>query len=162
MGNESFAILSFLAGPALLTNATTVLLLSTINRYGRALDRARLLARQVQEAGDDARLAGFAARQLDVAQARVLLMVRTLTLFYVAVAAFGIATMAFLIGAAFGGPAESPAERLATFVTLGGTVLGVFCLVLGTLAMAHEGRLSYRILRDEAEFARAEQRPRLP
>jgi hypothetical protein len=159
MGGDSFSILSFLAGPALLTNATTVLLLSTINRYGRALDRARLLAKQMQDSqGHDARLAEFSARQLDVAQARVLLMVRTLTLFYVAVSAFGIATMAFLIGAAIGRPAESAAERIATFVTLGGTILGVLCLVLGTLAMAHEGRLSYRILRDEAEFARSDRR----
>jgi hypothetical protein len=161
MASDSFSILSFLAGPALLTNATSVLLLGTINRYGRSLDRARLLARQMQEAEPgDSRFGDFLARQLDVAQERVLLMVRTLSLLYVAITGFGVATMAYLIGAAFGGIAEGVPERAATAITLIGTVLGVLCLALATLAMAHEGRLSYRILREEAEYARRGRDPK--
>ena len=39
-----FVILSYVGGPALLTNATGLFVLSTSNRFARAIDRARALA----------------------------------------------------------------------------------------------------------------------
>jgi hypothetical protein len=36
---------------------------------------------------------------------------------------------------------------------LGASTVGVVCLILGAGALAWESRLSYRILRDEAELA---------
>ena len=47
-----FAVLSFIVAPAVLTNASSVLSMSTNNRLARAVDRTHELARQLEAAGD--------------------------------------------------------------------------------------------------------------
>jgi hypothetical protein len=149
---DPFSALSFIAGPALLTNASSLLLMGTINRYSRALDRARLLAGKIAEASAkaDAGEKAFLHRQLDIAQRRVLLIVRTMTAFYTAIGAFGIGTLAYLIGSTV--LHEIGGESIASLVMLGASTLGVLCLVGGTGAMVWESRLSYQILQEEAEM----------
>ena len=48
-----FAALSLIVAPAILTNACTLLIMSTSNRLARAVDLARELADQLEEAGPD-------------------------------------------------------------------------------------------------------------
>jgi hypothetical protein len=152
LADNPFSALSFLAGPALLTNASTVLLLGTINRYARALDRARMLATRLgsQAAEMEAEDKTLLLRQLSVAQRRVLLIVRSLTAFYTAVGSFAFGTLAYLIGAAL--LTEAVEERIVSYVVLAATTLGVLCLVTGAATLAWESRLSYLILRDEAQL----------
>jgi hypothetical protein len=45
-----FAVLSLIVAPAVLTNACSVLVLSTSNRLARATDRVRELAKQLEAA----------------------------------------------------------------------------------------------------------------
>jgi hypothetical protein len=47
LSNNPFIVLSYVSGPAILTNAAALLLLSTSNRFARAIDRSRELARNV-------------------------------------------------------------------------------------------------------------------
>src|SRR5256886_17014072 len=47
-----FAVLSLIVAPAILTNASSVLAMSTSNRLARAVDRARELSKQLEEAAD--------------------------------------------------------------------------------------------------------------
>jgi len=47
-----FAVLSLIVAPAVLTNASSVLAMSTSNRLARAVDRARELSKQLEEAGE--------------------------------------------------------------------------------------------------------------
>ncbi|HEV7577455.1 MAG TPA: DUF2721 domain-containing protein [Caldimonas sp.] len=148
-----FAVLGFIAGPALLTNATTVLLLGTINRYARALDRARALAQQLGQAAPGQAGRERLVRQLDAAQRRVLYMVRSLTMCYVAIGCFGLGTLSFLLG-------TSLLERIggvhaATVLMFATTAIGVLALILGTIGLAWESTLSYRILREEAAAVKA-------
>jgi hypothetical protein len=44
-----FAILTFISAPAVLTNASCVLLFGTGNRYGRAIDRMHELSDAVEK-----------------------------------------------------------------------------------------------------------------
>ena len=44
-----FAVLSLIVAPAILTNAASVLAMSTSNRLARAVDRARDLGRQLED-----------------------------------------------------------------------------------------------------------------
>ncbi len=152
LADNPFAALSFIAGPALLTNASTVLLLGTINRYARALDRARLLATRLgsKTVEVDAEEKTLLLRQLKVAQQRVLLVVRSLTAFYTAVGCFAFGTLAYLIGAAL--LTQPIEEQIVSYVVLAATTLGVLCLITGAATLAWESRLSYLILRDEAEL----------
>jgi hypothetical protein len=48
-----FAVLSLIVAPAVLTNASSVLVMSTSNRLACAVDRTRELSKQLEEAGDD-------------------------------------------------------------------------------------------------------------
>ena len=48
--SNPFFILTFIVAPAILTNASALMVLSTSNRFARAVDRARDLSRQVEEA----------------------------------------------------------------------------------------------------------------
>jgi hypothetical protein len=152
LSDNPFAALSFIAGPALLTNATSLLLLSTINRYGRALDRARLLAAKIagEDGGSDPAEMSLWRHQLELAQLRVVLILRTLTFFYTAIGAFSLGTLAYLVGATllagFGG------EGVASMVMLGASTLGVLCLIGGSGVLVWESRLSFQILRDEAQI----------
>lgn len=158
LDDNPFAALSFIAGPALLTNASTVLLLSTVNRYARALDRARQLAVRIAASSeaDEPRLTALLERQLDTAHRRVLLIVRSLTVFYTAVGAFGLGTLTFLTGAILLEEAGPEATRIAMLFMLATTVVGVVCMIFGAGALVWESRLSYRILADEGEYIRAE------
>jgi len=47
--SNPFAVLSLIVAPAILTNAASVLAMSTSNRLARAVDRARELARQLED-----------------------------------------------------------------------------------------------------------------
>lgn len=149
LSDNPFAALSFIAGPALLTNATSLLLLSTINRYGRALDRARLLAAKVAEAGVESEMPIW-RHQLELAQLRVRLILRTLTCFYTAIGTFGIATLSYLVGAAL--LAGTGGEAVMSFIMLAGSTLGVAGLIAGSAILVWESRLSFQILRAEAQL----------
>ena len=60
LGQSPFAVLTFIAAPAVLTNAASVLAMSTINRMLRTRDRMHQLLAQseagVQSAADPQRL----------------------------------------------------------------------------------------------------------
>src|SRR4029079_10953367 len=47
--SNPFAVLSLIVAPAILTNASSVLAMSTSNRLARAVDRARELAHQLED-----------------------------------------------------------------------------------------------------------------
>jgi Protein of unknown function (DUF2721) len=85
-----FGILMFIVAPAILTNASSAMALSTSNRFARALDRARALSSQVEgrENDPDPDIA-LEIRQLWSAERRVLLLVRALTAFDLLLEAVG-------------------------------------------------------------------------
>ena len=88
-----FAVLTFIAAPAILTNASSVMALGTSNRFARAIDRARALAAEVERrAAMPEDLARLRIKQLHFASRRVLLLVRALTAFYLSLGSFAAAT----------------------------------------------------------------------
>ena len=106
-GANPFAALTFIAAPALLTNASSLLLLGTTNRLARAVDRVRALASQLEHcmprrAGDRRDRTGLMQR----AEQRVRIIVRAMTAFYLAVGSFAFGTMLALVGAALVTPAH--------------------------------------------------------
>lgn len=93
MTTNRFVVLSYVGGPALLTNATSLLVLSTSNRFARAIDRARVLAERSDQAG-------AVLDELRDAHRRVDFIVRALTSFYFAAAMFALGPLATIAGAA--------------------------------------------------------------
>src|SRR5579863_4073242 len=153
MPANPFAILTFISAPAILTNASCVLLFGTGNRYGRAIDRMHELSRMVENraALAEAELQ-LRIRQLEAGEIRAQLIVRALTCFYTAVAGFVASTLVSLIGAVL------VAERIESGVSfsfaLAGLagVVGVAAMITGAVMLARETTYSFRILQQERKF----------
>src|ERR1700736_5712951 len=103
---NAFQLLTFIAAPALLTNASAVLVLSTSNRFARAVDRARKLEELPDTLEHERSLARVVRRSLALN--------RALTSFYVAVASFAIGTFSELLG---GGIAAIVRGEIAPVIT---------------------------------------------
>jgi hypothetical protein len=146
-----FALLSFISAPAVLTNASCVLLFGTGNRYARAVDRMHELAKAVDaQSGTAAAEDRFRITQLKAAEHRSLLIVRAMTFFYASVAAFVFSTLVSLLGAtlfAFGG--GDVAIRAGFGVCLVGGAAGVAGMIGGALLLVRETRESFTVLAEE-------------
>lgn len=96
-----FAALSLIVAPAILTNACSVLIMSTSNRFARAIDRARDLSRQLDAAGTgDPSGIERRLRELAAAEERSLLLLRAMRSAYIALSGFATAALVSLTGAA--------------------------------------------------------------
>jgi hypothetical protein len=118
---NAFQLLSFITAPALLTNATSILVLSISSRFASAVDRARHLA-ETPDVPDRERDLAYAMRA-------VLALSRAITAFYVAAASFAIGTFSELLG---GGIAVLVRAEIAPIITM----VGLFVSTVGTVAIA--------------------------
>ncbi|MBA4017049.1 MAG: hypothetical protein C0483_07755 [Pirellula sp.] len=143
-------LLTFIAAPAMLTNASSIMTLGTGNRFARAIDRARSLSALVQAAGDsDTPQAKMHRRQLSYAERRALILVRALTAFYVSVGSFGAASLISLLGAVFVVAGSDFVHQLCLSVALVAGVAGVGGLVIGSSLLVWETRMALFILTEE-------------
>ena len=149
-----FTLLSLIAAPAVLTNASSVLALGTSNRFARAIDRARQLAQELRENRDMAQEhAIIRLRQLNRAERRAILLLNALASFYLSLGCFAAASLTSLIGA---GVSEKPGHISHIFMAIALAVgmAGVSGLVFGAVLLIRETRLAIMNLREEAEFVR--------
>jgi hypothetical protein len=152
-GDNPFALLTFIGAPAILTNASSVMALGTSNRFARAIDRARVISAKLDN--EKKSLEGgeveFQTRQLQFSERRVMLLVRALTSFYVAVGAFAAASLVSLIGAGFSVIHHVPLQRLSLGLGLLAGLIGVGGLVVGNILLVRETRMTLLILSEETE-----------
>src|SRR5256886_9982435 len=95
-----FAVLSLIVAPAVLTNASSVLAMSTSNRLARAVDRARELSKQLEGSADlSSPEAARRFRELAAAEDRSVLLLRALQNIYFGLGAFALAALVRLLGA---------------------------------------------------------------
>lgn len=148
-----FAILTFISAPAVLTNASCVLLLGTGNRYGRAIDRVRELADTVEKGSalEEAELR-LRIRQLDASENRTLLIVRALSCFYTAVAGFVASTLVSLIGAVLVSAKIEPGVWVSFGLAFAAGAIGVLAMITGAVMLARETTFSFRMLKEEKDF----------
>jgi hypothetical protein len=153
-----FAALSLIVAPAILTNACTVLAMSTSNRLARAVDRARDLSRQIEHESDHpAESPSETERRLQelaITETRAMMLLRVLRSFYLALAGFAVATLASLIGAVIAttqtGRVVNAFEALG--VAAGGVAVGA--LVYGATLLVRETRLAVSLIHERADSAR--------
>ncbi len=146
--DNPFAMLSFLAAPAVLTNASTVLALGTSNRLARAADKARALSSMLRS-GKDAGDSAHQLRDFNHAIQRARLLVRALRCFYFAAGGFAAGTCVSLVGAT-GAYFEIQGIVLATqLLVLVTTSVGVGAIVKGALILVGETRVAITVLDDE-------------
>jgi hypothetical protein len=155
-GANPFAILSFIVAPAILTNASSLLAMSTSNRLARAVDRARELTKQLETAPPDPtpeterRLGELAA-----AEDRAIMLIQALRSFYAALGGFASAALLSLIGAVFVSAGPDNLVRLFEIVAVIAGSGAVAALVHGSVLLVRETRIAVQILRERAATVRA-------
>lgn len=155
-----FAVFTFIAAPALLTNASCVLAMSTINRMLRTRDRMHELFKESEngnQKGDDAeRLVD----QVNRIERQALLLLRALHAIYVALGSFAAATLVTLLGAGLAAFQGATWFRwlLALGLLLG--FLGLGGLVVGSANLFQATRISLVNIREEAMLIRERQAKR--
>jgi hypothetical protein len=151
-----FAVMSLIVAPAILTNACSVLVMSTSNRLARAVDRARELSRQLES--DVERLPAEEVRTLDElasAEHRALLLLRGLQSFYGALSGFAAAALLSLIGAVLAPVKLVAVVPILELVTVVAGFMAVGCLIHGSFVLLRETRLAVQVLQSRAAAIRS-------
>jgi hypothetical protein len=148
-----FSLLTFIAAPAILTNASSVNALSTSNRLARSMDRARAISRQIEEHESDAD-GGNSVRitLLKLAERRTLLIVRALTCFYIAIGSFAAASLISLLGAVFVAAQQDLLRQVTLAISLCAGIVGVGGLTCGSGLLVFETRMALRGMAEETRF----------
>ncbi len=149
--DNTFVILSAIAGPALLTNATSLLTLSTTNRFARSVDRSRALLTEIAVA--PAPLRPLLRRDLAANQRRARVIARAMGGLYLAAGMFALATMLSIIGAVLAMFGIGPLYGIdAAGAAIAGGI-GFLALVTAAFELIRESRLALAALTLEAEEA---------
>lgn len=155
MDPNPFAVLSLIVAPAILTNASSVLIMSTSNRLARGADRARELSKQLEETEDLSTVeAQRRMKELTAAEGRTLLLLRSLRSFYVALGAFAFAAFVSLLGAV---TAQIKLAAIVLPLELAGVAAGfvaVAALVNGSVLLLRETRIAVQVVSERADTVR--------
>jgi hypothetical protein len=155
-----FAVLTFIAAPAILTSASSVLAMSTINRMLRARERMHQLYDESKSppAMQDKQM----LVQVDRVEQQGLLLVNALRWIYVAIGAFAAASLVTLLGA---GAGQIGSSVLMHIIIVAGLLLGftgVGGLIGGCVNLFKATELSLVNIREEAELIRARRKKSSP
>jgi hypothetical protein len=158
MGNNlltdnPFAVLTFIVAPAILTNAASVLAMSTINRMLRVRERMHQLFTE-SRTGASATETQF-LEQVSRVERQGLLLLKALHGIYIGIGAFAAASLVTLIGA---GAGQLGSEMLMHVIVTLGLVLGfagVGGLIAGCMNLFKATKLSLVNIREEADAIRA-------
>lgn len=158
LAQSPFAVLTFIAAPALLTNSSSVLALSTINRMLRTRDRMRELFVQSEKGTLPDSEKEWLMAQVDRVERQGVLLLAGLRAIYVALGAFAGATLVTLLGAAL-----FSLQQAMWFHVLAGLGLllgfvGVGGLIFGTANLFRATQLSMTSIRQEAGLIRERQK----
>lgn len=156
-GHSPLAVLTLIAAPAVLTNATSTLASSTLSRMFRIRDRMNELFAQ-SEAGDLSEAeAAFLLEQVNRVERQAVVLLRALHSIYIALGAFAAATLIMLLGeglAPWWGEFWSRALAGCGIVL---SLVGVGGLVFGSIKLSRATGMSLDNLRTEAELVRRRQ-----
>jgi hypothetical protein len=153
MGSEfnPFAVLSLIVAPAVLTNAASVLAMSTSTRLARAVDRGRELSKQLEEGGElSSPEASRRLHELAVTESRTLMLVAALRSEYVALGGFASATLVSLLGAVMVPLGLTEVVRVLEIAGVLAGLLAVGALVHGSVVLVRETRAVVELLHKRA------------
>jgi hypothetical protein len=155
-----FAIVTFIVAPALLTNATSVLAMSTINRMLRTRERMSELYALSESKEMPEPDCQHLLSQVDRVERQGLLLLQALRSIYLALGSFAAATLVTLVAAVLEQAHLAIWYRPLTIAGLLVGAMGVGALILGTLLLFQATRLSLASISDEAAVIRRRQAQR--
>ncbi len=150
-----FAVLTFIVAPAILTNATSVLAMSTINRMLRTRDRMHELF-AATETSREFHGEAFIV-QVNRVERQATHLLNALRWIYTALGAFAAASLVTLLGAVAGQLENEHFMRAVIGFGFLLGVLGVGGLIGGCVNLLRATQLSLLNIREEAAAIRARQ-----
>jgi hypothetical protein len=158
--SSPLSALSLIVAPAILTNASTVLTMSTSNRLARASDRARELAKQL-EAATDLAAADVPRRLKELAstERRSLLLLAALRSMYVALGCFASATLFALLSVVLSSTGHATGTQVCETLGMTAGLVALGALVHGSVLLVRETRIVVELLQERAAGVRARLRP---
>jgi len=147
-----FAVLTAIVGPAILTNASSVLALGTSNRLARVVDRTRVVAAELAgfEPGTEAYQIYNA--QLEPLQVRAQMLIKALRLFYAGIGLFATSALVSVSGSIAAYYRQRLVFEVAAGLAILSGALAVLGLAFGCVLMVHETQLAVRTLTKEAKI----------
>jgi hypothetical protein len=156
--SNPFALLSLVGAPAVLTNAASVLALSTSNRFLRASERMRGFAAGIEKMKASPDIRALLVKQMDRTQEQAVLLLGALRGAYVAAGSFTAATLISILGAAVA-PHSPGLDAWIAAVALAVGVLGAGALILACKRLLAATRSSIANMSEEAAYVREHQQP---
>lgn len=147
-----FALLTLIAAPALLTNAASLMALSTSNRFLRAGERLRAVAEGLERAAPDDR--DWRLMQMNRIEQQALLLLKALRNVYVGLGAFVSASLVSIVGAGFAARDWHPAAEIMMVAGLICGFIGAGSVVWACVRLFYATRLSLMNISEEAEMMR--------
>ncbi|MBO0726934.1 MAG: DUF2721 domain-containing protein [Blastocatellia bacterium] len=154
LAQNPFAALTLVAAPALLTNASSVLAMSTINRMLRTRDRMHELLNQSEAGVQSEAEAARMLRWVNRVETQGALLLRALHSIYVALGSFASGTLVTLLGAGVAPFQGDLWLHVMAWFGVGLGLAGVGGLVYGCANLFHATRLSLINIREEASIVR--------
>lgn len=152
-----FAVLTLIGAPALLTNTSSVLALSTTTRMLRTRERMEALFAKSAAGGLSSSESARLVDTVNRVEIQAGLLLRSLHAIYVALASFSAATLVTLLGAALAPYQGALWFRGLTWMGLGLGLAGVSGLVFGCMKLFQATQLSLLMTREEAGLIRDQQ-----
>jgi len=149
--SNPFAALSFIAAPAVLTNAASVLAMSTSNRFLRASDRMRALGDRLDRGVDSVATRSMFRVQVQRVGKQSVLLLHGLFGAYLALGSFAAASLISIFGAVLA-VATNNGAHIAVVMALVAGCVGVCGLVFATFNLFRATRLSMLNIIEEANL----------
>jgi hypothetical protein len=148
--SNPFVILTFIVAPAILTNASALMVMSTSNRFARAVDRGRDLSRQVEQAraSNNATLLERLLNELLITEKRAVLLLKGIRSFYFSLGGFAFAAFVSLVGAGLVSINVTSVEHVLALAAVITVFMAVGGLVTGSMLLFYETRVTVGILQD--------------
>jgi hypothetical protein len=156
------AALTLIAAPAILTNATSTLAHSTLNRMFRTRDRMSelFLKSEAKELPGDS--VAFLLEQVSRAERQAKLLLGALHSIYIALGAFAGATLITLVAGGLASVVQPSWFNLLASLGIVLGIVGVGGLVFGSAGLFKATRMSLDNIQAEAAIIRRRQSPRGP
>lgn len=148
-----FALLTLIVAPAVLTNAMSVLALSTSNRFLRAGERLRTLDHEIQ-ATSDPEEKRWRLVHVGRIEKQAVLLLSALRGAYVALGAFISATLISVLGAGLASRQWHPADEIMVVLAFAAGTTGAASIVFACVKLFRATRLSMMNIAEEAAVIR--------
>ncbi len=154
LASNPFAVLTVIAAPALLTNSSALLALSTSNRFLRASDRMRSLSNQLETQSMPPQLREMLVRQVSRVERQGILLLNGLRAVYLALGCFAGSTIISVFGAVFASSSIHAGLNATIVLGFAAGVTGVGSLIYCSAALLQATRISLTNISEEAAMIR--------